>query len=263
MFLRKVVLRALLALLVSVGPLLFITVPARAYTACDTEVVDAGRFFAGWVDTLAGGSPITDAHSKVQDAAGKLRGVGVTVRVVTLTNGDDRSLTPDSTLRKWCPAWFDGDNLKSDYIVFAAVEDMGVAGISYGSKWADTLGPRLRGRTVAEQINEEIMTPPFYDHQYAVGFVNAINETYRIITGGGAVTTPPAPFYEKRHMTSLVEVENHRKSMIANAANGGLTDPARSTVSEGYWSPWRVSLLAFAAALGLGSFLLFRRGQRR
>jgi uncharacterized membrane protein YgcG len=259
MFLRKVVLRALLALLVSVGPLLFVTAPARALTACDTEVVDGGRFFAGWVDTLAGGSPITDAHSKVQDAAGKLREAGVTVRVVTLTNGDDRSLTPDSTLRKWCPAWFDGDNLKSDYIVFAAVDDMGVAGISYGSKWADTLGPQLRGRTVAEQINEEIMTPPFYDHQYAVGFVNAINETYRIITGG-AVTTPPAPFYEKRHMTSLVEVENHRKWMIANA---GPTSPVSSTVSEGYWSPWRVSLLAFVAALGLGSFLLFRRRQRR
>lgn len=258
MFFRKVVSRALLTLLVGVGSLLFATVPAHAYTKCDTEVVDGGRLFAGWVDTLAGGSPVTDAHSKVLDAALGLRDAGATVRVVTMANGYDSGLTPDPSLRKWCPAWFDGDALKSDYIVFAAVDDMGLTGISYGSKWDDALGPQLRGRTVAERISEDVMTPPFYDRQYAEGFVNAINETRRIITGGGAVTTAPAPFYENRHPTSLVEVENHRKWLIANGAHVGLTSPASSTVSEGYWSPRRVIVLVLAVVLGVASLLLYK-----
>jgi uncharacterized membrane protein YgcG len=260
MLLKKVVSRALLVLLVGAGPALVVSSPAHAYTKCDTEVVDGGRLFAGWVDTLAGGSPITDAHSKVLDAALKLREVGATVRVVTMANGYDSGLTPDPSLRKWCPAWFDGDKLKSDYIVFAAVDDMGLTGISYGSKWADALSPQLRGRTVAERISEDIMTPPFYDYEYANGFVNAIHETYRIITGR-TVVADPAPFTQQRP-TSLDQVESSRKQMFADAAAAGSTGSASSAVPEGYWSPRRLVGLVVVAALGVVGVLWLMRSRR-
>ena len=150
-----------------------------AQSNCDAIVVDDGNFFGSGID-------------RVEEAAQRLIALGADVRVRTA-----RSLSPASNLdsyealmRESCASWRSTDGQRKNnlvlFMIYAESETNRGTGLFYGGQWDPSLGLNA----AHTRIQTEFMNPRFRDGDFVGGFVNGINETYRIIN---LQLNPPAP----------------------------------------------------------------------
>lgn len=178
MFLRKLLSGSIAALLMWSGSVALTAAPAAAAGVCEGLVRDNALLFAGWHARIGDYTPAPKSYWDVVEATQQLAAVGAEVRVVTLAENRE-----DTALSRLCPQWFSGDELKPNFIVFVAIKDIGHADVLYGSRWSDKLDATALSSLVESKLVRETMTPPFYERKYSNGFIDAMAEVYRLITG--------------------------------------------------------------------------------
>jgi uncharacterized membrane protein YgcG len=163
-------------------------VPAFAANPCDQTVYDGAQVFKG-------------DQSSVEAAAQKLSQVGADVRVLTLKDLGGQS-TLDALIKDQqnsCGSWKGSDgHRKNNLLVFAMALKERKVGIYYGDRWVaafDQSGGDLR-------VQSDFMGPQFRNGNFAGGFADGMNESYRIINnflhpqkggGGPAVVVNKKP----------------------------------------------------------------------
>ncbi len=158
--------RGLAGVVVLMGVLIMAT-PAQAEGICDSLVFDGANQFG-------------DQFGEVQAAAEDLAATGADVHVITVDSFGSAGNMDNfqEQLEQQCSTWQnpDGGRKANLVTIIESLKDRRV-GIYYGEQWQRA----LEANGAAVRIQGEVMGPAFRSGDFAIGFINGINEVEAVI----------------------------------------------------------------------------------